>query len=88
MYAAVANGAKYVLLRIFKLKLKFTDYSFRGLVVLGPGAAQLSPSAQAAAADLFSKGIPTVAVARPVTGTGVPGRFPGPMYVLIGPVLN
>ncbi|KAH7000112.1 Asparaginase/glutaminase [Ilyonectria destructans] len=52
----------------------------KGLVVLGPGAAQLSPSAQAVAADLFSKGIPTVAVARPVTGTGVPGRFPGPIF--------
>ncbi|KAI1263923.1 Asparaginase/glutaminase [Xylariaceae sp. FL1019] len=58
MYAAVANGAK-------------------GLVVLGPGAAQLSPSAQAAADDLFSMGIPTIAVARPVTGTGVPDPFPG-----------
>ncbi|KPM37600.1 hypothetical protein AK830_g8959 [Neonectria ditissima] len=61
MYAAVANGAK-------------------GLVLLGPGAAQVSPSAAAAAADLFAKGIPIVAVARPVTGTGVPGRFPGAIF--------
>ncbi|EMR70592.1 putative l-asparaginase protein [Eutypa lata UCREL1] len=60
MYAAVANGAK-------------------GLVIMGAGAAQLSPSASAAAADLFSKGIPTVAVARPVTGTGVPSLYPGPV---------
>ncbi|KAF7549918.1 hypothetical protein G7Z17_g6057 [Cylindrodendrum hubeiense] len=52
----------------------------KGLVILGPGAAQLSPSAQVAAADLFEQGIPTVAVARPVTGTGVPGRFPGPIF--------
>ncbi len=43
---------------------------------MGSGAAQLSPSAKVAAADLFSKGIPTVAVARPVTGTGVPAVFP------------
>ncbi|KAI0148417.1 Asparaginase/glutaminase [Xylariaceae sp. FL1272] len=48
----------------------------KGLVILGPGAAQLSPSAQAAAEDLFSVGIPTIAVARPVTGTGVPDVFP------------
>ncbi|KAI1247360.1 hypothetical protein MGN70_011249 [Eutypa lata] len=61
MYAAVANGAK-------------------GLVIMGAGAAQLSPSASAAAADLFSKGIPTVAVARPVTGTGVPSLYPGPVF--------
>ncbi|KAH7144598.1 Asparaginase/glutaminase [Dactylonectria estremocensis] len=52
----------------------------KGLVVLGPGAAQLSPSARLAAEDLFRQGIPTVAVARPVTGTGVPGRFPGSVF--------
>ncbi|KAH7140601.1 Asparaginase/glutaminase [Dactylonectria macrodidyma] len=52
----------------------------KGLVVLGPGAAQLSPSARLAAEDLFGQGIPTVAVARPVTGTGVPGRFPGSIF--------
>ncbi|KAH6893538.1 Asparaginase/glutaminase [Thelonectria olida] len=52
----------------------------KGLVVLGPGAAQLSPSAQAAAAELFESGIPVVAVARPATGTGVPGRFPGSIF--------
>ncbi|KAI1633514.1 Asparaginase/glutaminase [Biscogniauxia mediterranea] len=57
MYAAVANGAK-------------------GLVILGPGAAQISPSAEAAAADLLTQGIPTIAVARPVSGTGVPSPFP------------
>ncbi|KAF7559138.1 hypothetical protein G7046_g5029 [Stylonectria norvegica] len=52
----------------------------KGLVVLGPGAAQLSPSAIAAATDLFSQGIPTIAVARPVTGTGVPGPNKGPVF--------
>jgi L-asparaginase len=52
----------------------------KGLVVLGPGAAQLSPSARAAAVDLYAKGIPTIAVARPVTGTGVPGPYPGPVF--------
>ncbi|KAI6084882.1 Asparaginase/glutaminase [Hypoxylon rubiginosum] len=57
MYAAVANGAK-------------------GLVILGPGAAAVSPSALAAAKDLYSQGIPTIAVARPVTGTGVPDPTP------------
>ncbi|KXH35129.1 L-asparaginase [Colletotrichum simmondsii] len=61
MYAAVANGAK-------------------GLVILGPGAAAVSPSARAAAADLLEqRGIPTIAVARPVTGTGVPSPFAGPL---------
>ncbi|KAK7436469.1 L-asparaginase [Colletotrichum acutatum] len=61
MYAAVANGAK-------------------GLVILGPGAAAVSPSARAAAADLLEqRGIPTIAVARPVTGTGVPSPLPGPL---------
>ncbi|KAK1701527.1 Asparaginase/glutaminase [Colletotrichum godetiae] len=61
MYAAVANGAK-------------------GLVILGPGAAAVSPSARAAAADLLEqRGIPTIAVARPVTGTGVPSPVPGPL---------
>ncbi|KAK1539960.1 L-asparaginase [Colletotrichum costaricense] len=52
----------------------------KGLVILGPGAAAVSPSARAAAADLLEqRGIPTVAVARPVTGTGVPSPFPGPL---------
>ncbi|KAI1741758.1 Asparaginase/glutaminase [Xylaria scruposa] len=60
MYAAVANGAK-------------------GLVVMGPGAAQLSPSAQDAAADLYNRGIPTVAVQRTVTGTGIPGPVAEPI---------
>ncbi|KAL3477341.1 Asparaginase/glutaminase [Aspergillus californicus] len=58
MYAAVANGAK-------------------GLVIMGAGAAALSPDANDAADDLFKKGIPTVAVPRPVTGTGVPDLYPG-----------
>ncbi|KAL4795253.1 Asparaginase/glutaminase [Aspergillus venezuelensis] len=49
----------------------------KGLVILGPGAAALSPSAHEAAEDLFDKGIPTVAVPRPVTGTGVPDLYPG-----------
>lgn len=43
---------------------------------MGAGAASLSPNAQEAAEDLFNKGIPTVAVARPVTGTGVPSIYP------------
>ncbi|WYZ39092.1 hypothetical protein EsH8_III_001006 [Colletotrichum jinshuiense] len=51
----------------------------KGLVILGPGAASVSPSARAAAADLFEQGIPTVAVARPVTGSGVPSPIPGPL---------
>ncbi|KAI3541386.1 L-asparaginase [Colletotrichum abscissum] len=52
----------------------------KGLVILGPGAAAVSPSARAAAADLLEqRGIPTIAVARPVTGTGVPSPFPGPL---------
>ncbi|KAI0022811.1 Asparaginase/glutaminase [Xylariomycetidae sp. FL0641] len=49
----------------------------RGLVILGPGAAQLSPGAQEAADALYAQGVPTVAVARPVTGTGVPDPIPG-----------
>ncbi|KAI0400279.1 Asparaginase/glutaminase [Xylaria palmicola] len=45
----------------------------KGLVMMGAGAAQLSPSARAAAEDLYnSQGIPTVAVTRAATGTGVP----------------
>ncbi|KAI1770807.1 Asparaginase/glutaminase [Hypoxylon cercidicola] len=48
----------------------------KGLVILGPGAAATSPSAGAAAADLYSQGIPTIAVARPVAGTGVPEPIP------------
>ncbi|KAK1448111.1 L-asparaginase [Colletotrichum cuscutae] len=55
-------------------------HAIRGLVILGPGAAAVSPSARAAAADLLEqRGIPTIAVARPVTGTGVPSPFPGPL---------
>ncbi|KAI8723143.1 Asparaginase [Fusarium sp. LHS14.1] len=52
----------------------------KGLVVMGPGAASLSPGAREAAAELFEKGIPTVAVARPTTGTGVPAINPGPVF--------
>ncbi|KAI1378037.1 Asparaginase/glutaminase [Hypoxylon crocopeplum] len=48
----------------------------KGLVILGPGAAAVSPSALAAAEDLYSQGIPTIAVARPVTGTGMPNIYP------------
>ncbi|KAI1500869.1 Asparaginase/glutaminase [Biscogniauxia marginata] len=48
----------------------------KGLVILGPGAASLSPSAEAAATDLLQKGIPIITVARPVSGTGVPNPFP------------
>ncbi|RYO89192.1 hypothetical protein DL766_003598 [Monosporascus sp. MC13-8B] len=61
MYAAVANGAK-------------------GLVIMGAGAAHLSPSATEAAEDLFNKGIPTIAVARPSSGSGVPGVYPGSVF--------
>ncbi|KAL4951560.1 Asparaginase/glutaminase [Aspergillus filifer] len=38
------------------------------------------PSALEAAEDLFAKGIPTVAVPRPVTGTGVPDLYPGAVF--------
>ncbi|KAI0864575.1 Asparaginase/glutaminase [Xylaria cubensis] len=51
----------------------------KGLVVMGPGAAQLSPSAQDAAAGLYNRGIPTVAVQRTVTGTGIPGPIAEPI---------
>lgn len=64
---------------VFKRTRELTFY--RGLVILGPGAAALSPSALEAADDLYSKGIPTIAVARPVTGTGVPDIVQGSVYV-------
>nr|XP_036588812.1 L-asparaginase [Colletotrichum truncatum]KAF6800454.1 L-asparaginase [Colletotrichum truncatum] len=52
----------------------------KGLVIMGPGAASVSPSARAAAADLLQRqGIPTVSVARPVTGSGVPSPISGPL---------
>ncbi|GKT92721.1 L-asparaginase [Colletotrichum tofieldiae] len=51
----------------------------KGLVILGPGAASVSPSAAAAAADLFEKGIPTVAAPRPASGAGVPHPVAGPL---------
>lgn len=47
---------------------------------MGPGAAQLSPDAREAATYLFEEqGIPTVAVPRPVTGSGMPSIQPGAM---------
>ncbi|RYP59852.1 hypothetical protein DL769_008367 [Monosporascus sp. CRB-8-3] len=52
----------------------------KGLVIMGAGAAQLSPSATEAAEDLFNKGIPTVAVARPPSGSGVPKIYPGSIF--------
>ncbi|PVH80050.1 Asparaginase/glutaminase [Cadophora sp. DSE1049] len=52
----------------------------KGLVIMGAGAAQLRPSTQAVAAELFSKGIPVVAVARPASGTGVPKPQPGSVF--------
>ncbi|KAH7348399.1 L-asparaginase, variant [Rhexocercosporidium sp. MPI-PUGE-AT-0058] len=55
----------------------------KGLVIMGAGAARLRPSTQAVAADLLSKGIPVVAVARPASGTGVPRQFPGSVQVII-----
>ncbi|PKS05450.1 hypothetical protein jhhlp_008826 [Lomentospora prolificans] len=48
-----------------------------GLVVMGPGAASISPSTREAANELYKQGIPTVLVARPVTGSGAPNRVPG-----------
>ncbi|KAH8896536.1 Asparaginase/glutaminase [Thozetella sp. PMI_491] len=51
----------------------------KGLVLLGPGAAAISPSAQTAIIDLYGKGIPTIVTARPVTGAGMPNIYPGPI---------
>ena len=48
---------------------------------MGPGAASISPSTRAAAAELFSQGIPTVITARPLTGAGVPSPNPSSVYV-------
>ena len=53
----------------------------RGLVVMGPGAGTISPGTAEAAEELYKAGIPTVVVARPVTGTGAPNIFPGSLYV-------
>ncbi|KAL5322799.1 hypothetical protein ACEPPN_010776 [Leptodophora sp. 'Broadleaf-Isolate-01'] len=53
----------------------------KGLILMGAGAAQLRPSTQAVAAELFSKGIPVVAVARPASGTGVPRPSIGSVYI-------
>lgn len=46
---------------------------------MGPGAASVSPSTKIAAEELYKAGIPTVVVARPVTGSGMPAVFPGPL---------
>ncbi|KAI1080535.1 Asparaginase/glutaminase [Whalleya microplaca] len=48
----------------------------KGLVIMGAGAAQVSPNGQAVAKELYKQGVPTIAVARPVTGTGVPDPIP------------
>ncbi|SPO06972.1 related to ASP3-1 - L-asparaginase II [Cephalotrichum gorgonifer] len=52
----------------------------KGIVVMGPGAASISPSTKEAGEALFKAGIPTVLVARPVTGTGMPPTYPGPLF--------
>ncbi|KAK3385973.1 Asparaginase/glutaminase [Podospora didyma] len=52
----------------------------KGIVHMGSGAASLSPSARAAAVELFAKGIPVVTVPRSVTGTGMPTPQPGPVF--------
>ncbi|GJC97079.1 L-asparaginase [Colletotrichum higginsianum] len=52
----------------------------KGLVILGPGAASLTNEAKAAAADLFEKGIPTVAAPRPASGAAVPAPSSSPIY--------
>ena len=60
----------------------------RGLVVMGPGAASISPSTRAAAAELFEQGVPTVITARPLTGAGVPSPNPSSVYVIASTKLN
>ena len=78
LYAAVANGAKLVCSKVENRNIRVVLIApRRGLVIMGAGAAQLRPSTQAVAAELFSKGIPVVAVARPASGTGVPKPQPG-----------
>lgn len=52
----------------------------KGLVIFGPGAGSLSPSARSAATELFAQGIPTVVVARPVTGAAPPGIEKGSVF--------
>lgn len=71
------------LFRSLSLTSVATDFLLRGLVILGPGAAQLSPAANKAADELYKKGIPTIAVPRPVTGSGMPDPYPGSVYVLL-----
>lgn len=50
---------------------------------MGPGAASISPSTREAAEALHEEGIPTVLVARPATGSGMPEAVPGSLYVPI-----
>ncbi|KAH8173125.1 L-asparaginase 2-2 [Sarocladium implicatum] len=49
----------------------------KGLVFMGSGAASLSPDARIVADEFYAEGIPTVAVARMGSGTGVPNATPG-----------
>ncbi len=52
----------------------------KGIVHMGSGAASLSPSARAAAAELYKQGVAIVTVPRSVTGTGMPAPYPGPVF--------
>lgn len=49
----------------------------KGLVIMGAGAASLSPDAATNAAILAKQGIPVVAAPRPVTGAGPPAIYQG-----------
>lgn len=49
--------------------------TFRGIVIQGAGAGQISPSARAAAAVLKEQGIPVVASLRPDRGASAPGPY-------------
>jgi L-asparaginase len=55
--------------------------SFRGIVIMGVGPGALSTAATNAAADLYSRGIITVASFRPFFGATVPSAQPLNMYV-------
>lgn len=44
---------------------------------MGSGAASLSPDARIVAEEFYEQGIPTIAVGRMGSGTGVPNASPG-----------
>lgn len=76
MYAAVANGAKYVPTPCMAPCPRIRELTCdRGIVIQGAGAGQLSPSAQAAAAELKEQGIPVVASLRPWEGASPPSPY-------------